>query len=131
MEENISFDSSLGKWRVSYVFNQDPRILRNNYRRVLRMSEGTERRLIKLGKMLEANELFKKMVDIGALEEVSACELSMWNGPVHYLPIQAVLKDTSITTPLRLVTNSSLLDPETGLSLNSILISGPCCLNDM
>ena len=131
MEESISFDSRVGKWRVNYAFNQDPRILRNNYRRVLRMSESTERRLIKLGKMLEANALFKKMVDIGALEEVSACELSMWNGPVHYLPIQAVMKDTSITTPLRLVTNSSLLDPETGFSLNSILISGPCCLNDM
>ena len=55
----------------------------------------------------------------------------MWRGPVHYLPVQAVLKDSSITTPLRLVTNSSLVDPETGLSLNSILVCGPCCLNDM
>ena len=32
---------------------------------------------------------------------------------------------------LRLVTNSSSVDPETGLSLNSILAKGPMYLNDM
>ena len=71
------------------------------------------------------------MITIGALEEVSAHELKMWSGPIHYLPIQGVFKPTSVTTPLRLVTNSSLVDPETGLSLNSILAKGPMYLNDM
>ena len=122
MEESITFDRSLGKWRVRYPFLQDPRILRNNYRRVMRMMETTEKRLAKLGKTDEANELFHKMVAMDALEEIGAAELKMWQGPVHYLPIQAVLKDSSVTTPLRLVTNSSLIDPETGLSLNSILV---------
>ena len=131
MEDNIWFDKKLGKWRVRYAFKQDPRVLRNNYRRVLRMSETTERRLAKSGKTDEANELFHKMVKMGALEEIGAAELNMWKGPEHYLPIQAVIKDSSVTTPLRLVTNSSLIDPETGLSLNSILVCGPCCLNDM
>ena len=42
-----------------------------------------------------------------------------------------MFKPTSVTTPLRLVTNSSLVDPETGLSLNSILAKGPMYLNDM
>ena len=55
----------------------------------------------------------------------------MWSGPVHYLPIQAVISPKSATTPLRLVTNSSLIDPSTGLSLNSILAKGPMYLNDM
>ena len=131
MEDNIWFDNQVGKWRVKYDFKLDPRVLRNNYRRVLRMSETTERRLDKLGKRDEANELFHKMIKIGALEDIGTAELEMWKGPVHYLPIQAVIKVSSVTTPLRLVTNSSLIDPETGLSLNSILVSGPCCLNDM
>ena len=38
---------------------------------------------------------------------------------------------SSVTIPIRLVTNSSLIDPQSGLSLNNILVSGPCCLNDM
>ena len=73
MEDNISFDKKLGKWRVKYAFKQDPRVLRNNYRRVLRMSETT-------GKTVEANELFQKMVKIGALEEIGAAELDMRKG---------------------------------------------------
>ena len=36
----------------------------------------------------------------------------------------------SVTTPYRLVTNSSLIDPETGISLNSILAKGPMALYD-
>ena len=91
MEDSIHFDKQIGKWRVKYVFNQDPRVLRNNYKRVLRMSEVTERRLKKLVKTDEANDLFSTMVSIGALEEISAVELNLWNGPVHYLHIQAVL----------------------------------------
>ena len=44
------------------------------------MSESTERRLVKLGRMEEADELFQKLVTIGTLEEISAGELHMWKG---------------------------------------------------
>ena len=71
------------------------------------------------------------MVTEGALEEISQAELDMWASPVHYLPIQAVVNPNSITTPIRLVTNSSLIDSSTGLSLNSILAKGPKTLNDL
>ena len=76
------------------------------------MSETTKRRLGKLGKRDEANDLFHKMDKIGGLEEIRAAELEMWQGPVHYPQIQAVIKGSSVTTPLRLVTNSSLVDPK-------------------
>ena len=131
MEDGVSFDESIGKWRVKYPFIQDPRVLSNNYKRVLRMMESTERKLAKLGETEAANEVFQKMVAIGALKEVDAAELRMWSGPVHYLPIQAVIKPASVTTRVRLVTNSSLVDPATGLSLNSIMAKGPKYLNDM
>ena len=100
MEDNIWFDKTLGKWRVKYVFKQDPRVLRNNYRRVLRMSETTERRIDKLGKRDEADELFNKKVKIGTLEDIGAAGLDMWKGPAHYLPIQAVIKDFYYSTKL-------------------------------
>ena len=131
MEENVQFDENLGKWRVRYPFLQNPRVLSNNYRRVLRMMERLERKLDKLGQTKAANGVFQKMISMGALEEVSAHELKRWTGPIHYLPIQGVINPSSVTTPLRLVTNSSLVDPETGLSLNSILAKGQMYLNDM
>ena len=41
-----------------------------------------------------------------------------------------VIHPSSVTTPYRLVTNSSLEDPETGLSLKNIMARGPMALND-
>ena len=131
MEDSMVFDEKVGKWRVSYPFLQDPKVLPNNYRRVLKMAENLEKRLAKVGLTDDPNEVFHKMITNGALEELSYVELSMWNGAIHYLPIQAVIKPESVTTPIRLVTNSSLVDPATGLSLNGILATGPDYLNDM
>ena len=68
MESKICFDKSIGKWRVSYPFIQDPRVLTNNYRRVLKMAENLERKLVKANLVDVANEVFNKLFDLGALE---------------------------------------------------------------
>ena len=130
MERNMRFDKDIGKWRVSYPFLKDPQVLKNNYRRVLKMAENTERKIAKAGLVEEINEVFDKMVDNGALKEIGHAEQHMWGGAVHYLPIQVVIHPGSVTTLYRVVTNSSLEDPETGLSLNGIMASGPKALND-
>ena len=131
MESRIKFDKNIGKWRVSYPFVKDPNLLKNNYKRVLKMAESLERRIAKAGLVDATNEVFNKMVANGAIKEISQAELRMWVGPEHYLPIQVVEHPSSMTTPVRLVTNSSLIDPETGLSFNGILAQGPMVLNDM
>ena len=108
MEENVKFDENIGKWRVRYPFTQDPRVLNNNYMRVLRMMESLERKLDKLGQTKAANEVFQKMIDTGALEEISATELGMRTGLIHYLPIQGVFKPTSMSRKLRVICQSFL-----------------------
>ena len=114
VEDSNWFDKKLDKWRVKDAFQLAPRVLRSNYRRVLRMSETTERRLDKIGKENEASELFNKMIKMGAFEDIGAAELDMWKEAVHYLPSQAVIRNSSVNSPLRLVTNSSLVDPGGG-----------------
>ena len=64
MEENVSFDENLGKWRVIYPFLHDPRILSNNYTRALKTMESMEKKLFKMGETEAANEVFKKIVSI-------------------------------------------------------------------
>ena len=59
---------------------------------------------------------------------MSAEEISDWSGPYQYITHHAVLKD-SITTPVRVVTNSSFNNG--GQSLNSCIASGPNSLNPM
>ena len=69
------------------------------------------------------------MNGFGALIELKVDTKRSWTGPVHYVSLQHVLKPESTTTPLRIVTNSSLSD-RNGNSLNSILIKGPNALTD-
>ena len=131
IEEGIIFDDQVGRLRVKYPFIDDPRKLSDNYRQVLRIAESEERKLAKENLTGTANKLFDKMIEVGAVTELSKAEIDMWDGPVHYISIQHVVDLSSATTPLRLVTNSSLADPVTGISLNSILAKGPKVLNDM
>ena len=131
IEEGLTFDDKVGRLRVKYPFIDDPRKLSNNYKQVVRISESEERKLAKENLTEVANKLFNKMIDIGAVAEMTKAETDMWDGPIHYLSIQHVIDLSSATTPLRLVTNSSLEDPVTGISLNSILAKGPKVLNDM
>ena len=130
MENGMQFDETIKKWRVKYPFLKDPNVLSNNFSRVLKMQEKTERKIAQAGLVDSCNEVFENMVKLGALSEIGHAELHTWKGPTHYLPIQVVIHPHSVTTPYRLVTNSSLADPETGLSLNSILAKGPMALND-
>ena len=131
IEEGIYFDQKSGRFRVKYPFIDDPRKLTNNYAQVVRIAASLERKLMKENLTDQANILFDKMIDVGAVTELTEAELQMWEGPVHYLSIQHVVDLSSATTPLRLVTNSSLKDPVSGISLNSILAKGPNVLNDM
>ena len=131
IEDGIKFDQTVGRFRVEYPFIEDPRKLPDNYRQVVRIAESEEKKLARENLVDEANKLFDKMIDLGAVVELTQEQMSLWDGPKHYVSIQHVLDPSSATTPLRLVTNSSLADPVTGISLNSILAKGPKVLNDM
>ena len=80
--------------------------------------------------MNEFNELFLKLQELGALEEISEQELRTWSGPTHYVSLQHVVDETNATTSLRIVSNSSLRTPGNPYSLNSILAKGPNMLTD-
>ena len=69
------------------------------------------------------------MLDNDPLVELSPQDIDMWDGAAHYISLQDVQNEDSDTTPLRIVSNSSLSDRK-GLSLNSILMKGPNTLSD-
>ena len=70
------------------------------------------------------------MIGYGALVEIFQEEIDSWEGAEHYVSLQHVLKEDSPTTPLRIVSNSSLSDKR-GISLNSILMKGPNTLSNL
>ena len=129
LESNIAFDPALECYVVSYPFEEDPAILPNNRGQVIKIASRTERQLLKSGLVEEFNKEFNKMIASGALVEISDKEMDMWGGPVHYVSLQIVINEGSSTTPIRIVSNSSLSN-RNGVSLNSILMKGPNSLSD-
>ena len=123
IETKINYDPTLQQFKVSYPFTQDPSILPNNKGQVIKIAEREEKRLVHAGLLESFNSEFQKLLEYGALVELTDTELAMWNGPKHYVSLQRVINEESSTTPLSIVTNSSLSDRR-GLSLNSILMKG-------
>ena len=130
IEEGVKYCQETGKYQVSYPFIEDPYKLGNNVNQVMKIAMKEEKKLDREGLTEQANKEFEKMVSLGALRKISQVELDSWKGPRHYVSIQHVLNPGSNTTPLRLVTNSSLRDPRSGLSVNDVVAKGPNYLSD-
>ena len=78
IEEGIIFDDQVGRLRVKYPFIDDPRKLSENYRQVLRIAESEERKLAKENLTGTANKLFDKMIEVGAVTELSKAEIDIY-----------------------------------------------------
>ena len=129
MEDKVHYDEVNQEFRVEYAFIESPSILANNLRQVVKIAEREEKKLHRECLTDAFNKEFQKMLDIGALVELTAEDRQSWKGDVHYVSLQHVPKPESTTTPLRIVSNSSLSD-RNGISLNSILMKGPNVLSN-
>lgn len=69
------------------------------------------------------------MIDRGAAIKLSTDALSNWNGPVWYVSQLIAPNPHSVSTPVRLVWNSS--QKLEGGSLNDLLMKGPDVLNQI
>ena len=105
MENCVQFKN--GQFHVKFPFLVNPAELSDNYNQVVRIAEWEERKLEKEGRMQQFNDLFQKLQDLGAVEEISEHELKSWTGAVHYISLQHVINEDSATTDFRIVSNSS------------------------
>ena len=63
-----------GKFQVKFPFLVDPKELADNYYQVVKIAESEERKLEREGRMSDFNELFQKLQDLGAMEEITGKE---------------------------------------------------------
>ena len=113
---------------VNYVFKKDPKCLPYNRGTAVKIAAKQEDSLVKSGHLDYYNSEIQKYLDRGAAVRLTKEEMVQWKGPVNYISHHGVERP-SPTTPLRIVTNSSLNNG--GNSLNSCLIGGPNSLNPM
>ena len=117
-----------GEIRVQYQFQKDPKSLPNNRNVAIKIADKLEKRLENDGHLEYYNQELKKYFERGAAVKLTDEEINSWQGPVNYISHHGVEQD-SVSTPLRIVTNSSLKNG--GKSLNDCLITGPKSLNSM
>ena len=117
-----------GETHVRYPFIKDPSCLPDNRYQVVKVASRLWSGLKKDGLLNVYHEEVQKYIDRGTFVKLTKEEMDTYEGPHQYITHHAVMKD-SVTTPLRVVTNSSFNNH--GNSLNSCLPKGPNSLNDM
>ncbi|KAM9744581.1 uncharacterized protein ACNS7B_011726 [Menidia menidia] len=117
-------------WHAKYPWLEDPASLPDNRNAVEATFFRTERHLAKEPDWKAAyTEQVHDMLQRGAAIKLSEEEINKWDGPVWYVSHLIAPNPHSVTTPVRLVWNSS--QKFKGISMNDLLIKGPDVLNQI
>ena len=131
IRQGISFNQSTGRWRANYPYIVNPRFLpeSNSFAYATLMS--TEKRLAKNPLYSETYRgQIQDMLKRGVARRVSDKELQEYEGTKFYISHHDVMNPRSVSTPMRVVFNSSARF-KGGMSLNDCLAKGPCLLNEL
>ena len=102
-----------------------PDCLTDNRKQAIGIARRTEARLDKKGQMEDYNLALQDFLNRGIMREIPGEEMTKWSEPINYIAHQEAIKTKSATTKLRVVSNSSLSNNNSGWSYNSILPKGP------
>lgn len=117
-------------WHANYPWTEDPSSLPNNRKAVEATFLRTEKQLAKDPELKMAySSQVHDMVNRKAAIKLSKELMQSWTGPVWYISHLIAPNPHSVSTPVRLVWNSS--QRYKGLSLNDVLIKGPDVLNSI
>ena len=117
-----------GEIHVRYPFIKDPSCLPDNRFAAVRVAKRLWQSLKKDGLLQAYHDEIRKYMERGTFVKLTKEEIASYEGPHQWISHHGVLK-SSVSTPLRVVTNSSF--DNGGNSLNSCLPKGPNSLNDM
>ena len=132
VEDSIKHDVHSCKVSASYPWTEDVVKLRDNIGQVISFQSSVERKLLRDKSLLNAyNSELQKFIDRGAIVRLSQEEIDSYSGPVSYVSHHAVFKPGSASTPLRIVTNTSLKNQTAGLSPNDCMMEGPNALSSL
>ena len=123
LKDGIKFDPLDKCWVVTYAYDPKIKLLKNNYNHVLQRMKKLNEKLSKNPDLCKkVNAEITKNVENGYWKKVTDVDFPA-GSPIHYLPFNYVENPSSLSTPVRLVTDSSARD-SSGLSLNMCQVSG-------
>ncbi|XP_067936851.1 uncharacterized protein [Watersipora subatra] len=127
IRNNLSYDSQQKVWVTAYPWIKEPSTLPDNYNAVFATMRSTEQNLRKRGEQWVKvyQEQIEDMICRDVARKLTADEIEKWAGPKFYISHLAVENQKSLSTPVRIVFNSS--QKFQGQSLNDALAKGPDC----
>ena len=126
IEDNIHVDIEKRIVTFKYPLIKNPGALGDNKRQATAMAAGSEKKLKAKGEMGAYNDELLGYIDRGVIRRISEEEMRRWGTrPFNYISHHGVVKPGSVTTKLRVVSNSSLNNNNSGLSYNDCLPKGP------
>ena len=108
INSKLHYDEENKRWIAGYPWITDPVLFPDNYAATFATLRSTEKRLLTDPKW--ANKYSEQISDMesrGVARKLTLEEMEAWNGPVFYLSHLAVENPKSVTTPVRIVFNSS------------------------
>ena len=117
INDSIEYMPDKKRYKVSYPYTKEIHLLLPNKEIAMTRALTLEEKLKKSPVDLEsANKILADSFDRGVFRYLSEEEMEAWTGPVHYLSIDRVHKESK-STPCRLTFDSSQPD-KNGVSLN-------------
>merc|ERR1711867_110456 len=132
IEQNVVVDLANKRVSMRYPTKGDLSQFRDNQGQAIGCAVSLEKRLIRNKTRHLYNAEFKGYVERGVFKELTKHEMESWEGPVNYISHHGVPKPSPVTTALRLVSNSSLKNTQSGgISYNDFLFKGPNSLQPL
>ena len=125
IEEGIHFNQEEGVVKFEYPIVGNINKLEDNWGQAMAIEKKVEERLERHGELDAYNDEMRGYLERGTFREISPEELKDWKGPVNYIAHHGVRKPSSKTTKVRIVSNSSLSNKNSGVSYNDMLPKGP------
>ena len=116
---------------AEYPFIKDPSVLQDNFEQVKKRALSVEKRLVRVGEMESYNKQLEDFIARGAVSIISEEERKAYKGPVNYVDHHPVHNPGSLSTPYRVVINSSLDNNNQGISVNDMWPKGPNSLTPL
>ena len=131
IKNGLRYDSERKLFTIEYPWIKDPNCLPNNITAAKGKLRSTEKRLAKLAPDHQKaySDQMRDMEHRGVARKLSIQEIQNYCGPVHYLHHHEVRNSKSLSTPLRIVFNSSA--SFMGHILNKYWAKGPDCINSL
>ena len=131
IEREMERDPETGVITASYPWKPCKERMKDNRSQVEKIQKRIEASMHKDGTFEAYRDEMEKAFTSGAVRELTTEEMQEWRGPIHFLTLFPVHKASSVSTKLRIVSNSALVNAISGLSLNDCCWAGPNAMAEL